>query len=96
MPDQPIDTRFPGQRLPVGSVVTFLDRNRRTVFGTVTELRGHEAIVAAGEADRWRVRYAGLRLVKTDPTGRATMQQVEDHAAELLELHPNTGAPATR
>ena len=75
--EQPIDTRFPGQQFPVGSVVTFLDRHRRTVFGTVTELRRHEAIVAGGETGRWRVRYAGLQLVKADPTGGATMQQVE-------------------
>ena len=79
----------------MGSVVTFLDRHRRAVFGTVTELRRHEAIVAAGEAGRWRVQYAGLKLIKAGPTGGATMQQVEDHAAQLLERHLNTGAPAT-
>ena len=95
MPEQPIDTGFPGQRFPVGSVVTFLDRNRRTVSGTVTELRRHEAIVAGGETGRWRVRYAGLQLINAGPTGGATMQQVENHAAELLERHLNTGAPAT-
>ena len=95
MPEQPIGTRFPGQRFPVGSVVTFLHRNRRAVSGTVTELRRHEAIVAAGETGRWRVRYAELHLVEAGPTGGATMQQVEDHAAELLERHFNTGAPAT-
>ena len=96
MPEQPIDTRFPGQRFPVGSVVTFLERHWRTVFPAVTELRRHEAIVAGGEAGRWQVRYARLQLVKAGPTGGATMQQVEDHAAELLERHLNTGAPATR
>ena len=74
MPEQPIDTRFPGQRFPVGSVVTFLDRNRRAVSGTVTEMRRHEAIVAGGETGRWRVRYAGLQLVKRGPPGGATMQ----------------------
>ena len=73
MPEQPIDIRFPGQRFPVGSLVTFLDRNRRTVFGTVTELRHQEAIVAGGETGRWRVRYAGLQLVKAGPTNGATM-----------------------
>ena len=96
MPQQLIDTRFPGQQFPLGSVVTFLDRDRRTIFGTVTELRRLEAIVAGGEAGRWRVRYAGLRLIKAGPTGGATMQQVEDHAAQLLERHLNTGAPTTR
>ena len=55
----------------------FLDRHRRTAFGTVTELRRHEAIAAGGETGRWRVRYAGLRLIKAGPTGGATMQQVE-------------------
>ena len=95
MSEQPIDTHFAGQRFPVGSVVTFLDRHRHTVFGTVTELRRREAIVAAGEAVRWRVGYAGLQLVKAGPTGGATIQQVEDHAAQLLERHLNTGAPAT-
>ena len=75
--EQPINTRFPGQQFPVGSVVTFLDRHRRTVFPAVTELRRHEAIVAGGETGRWRVRYAGLRLIKAGPTGGATMQQVE-------------------
>ena len=54
MSEHLIDTHFPGQQFPVGSVVTFLDRHRRTVFGTVTELRRHEAIVAAGETGRWR------------------------------------------
>ena len=95
MSEQLIDTHFPGQHFPVGSVVTFLDRHRRTVFGTVTELRRHEAIVAAGETGRWRVGYAGLQLVKAGPTGGMTMQQVEDHAAQLLERHLNMGAPAT-
>ena len=37
----------------------------------------------------------GLQLVKAGPTGGATMQQVEDHAAQLLERHLNTGARAT-
>ena len=96
MPEQLIGSRFPGQQFPVGSVVTFLDRHRRTVFGTVTELRLHEAIVAGGEAGRWRVRYAGLQLIKAGPTDGATMQQVEDHAAQRLEHHLNTGALATR
>ena len=61
----------------MGSVVTFLDRDRRTVFPAGTELRRHEAIVAGGETGRWRVCYAGLRLIKAGPTGGATMQQVE-------------------
>ena len=95
MPEPMIDTYFPGQAFPVGSLVTFLDRNRRTVSGTVTELRRHEAIVAGGETGRWRVRYAGLQLVKAGPTGGATMQQVEEYAAKLLERHLNAGAPAT-
>ena len=80
----------------MGSVATLLDRNRRTVLGTVTELRRHEAIVAGGETGRWRVRYAGLQLVKAGPTDGATMRQVKDHAADLLERHLNTSAPATR
>ena len=57
----------------------------------------HEAIVAAGDAGRWRVGYAGLRLVKAGPTGGATMQQVEDHAAQLLERnlgHAREAAPS--
>ena len=95
MPEQLIDTRFPGQQFPVRSVVTLLDRHRRTVFPAVTELRRHEAIVGGGETGRWRVRYAGLQLITAGPTGGATMQQVEDHAAQLLERHLNTGAPAT-
>ena len=49
MPEQLIATRFPGQLFPVRSVVAFFDRHRGTVFGTVTELRLHEAIVAGGE-----------------------------------------------
>ncbi len=69
IPEQPIDTRFPGQQFPVGSVVTLLDRDRRTVFPASAELRRHEAIVAGGETGRWRVRYAGLRLIKAGPTG---------------------------
>ena len=32
MPEQLIDALFPGQQFPVGTVVTFLDRHRRTVF----------------------------------------------------------------
>ena len=95
MPERPIDSHFPGQRFPVGSVVTFLDRDRRTVSGTVTQLRRREAIVAAGENGRWRVGYGRLQLVKAGPTGGASMQQVEVHAAELLAHHLNTEAPAT-
>ena len=51
-PEQPIDTRFPGQHFPLGSVVTSPDRHRRTVVATVTELRRHEAVVARGETGR--------------------------------------------
>ena len=80
----------------MGSVVTFLDRDRRTVFPAVTELRRLEAIVAGGETGPWRVRYAGLRLIKAGPTGGATMQRVADDAAQLLERHLNPGTPATR
>ena len=75
--EQPIDSRFPGQQFPVGSVATFLDRHRRTVFGTVTELRrATKPSSPAGKPARWRGRYARLRLIKAGPTGRATMQQV--------------------
>ena len=96
IPEQPIDTRFPRATVPVGSVVTLLDRDRRTVFPAVAALRLHEALVAAGETGRWRVRYAGLRLIKAGPTGGATMREVGDHAAQLLERHLNTNALATR
>ena len=95
MPEQLIGSRFPGQPCPVGSVVTFFDRHRRTVFPAVTELRPHEAIVGGDDDGRWRVRYTGLQLIKAGPTGGATMQQDEDHAAELLERHLNPAAPAT-
>ena len=84
--EQPIDTRFPGQQFPVGRVVTFLDRHRRTVFGTVTELRRHEAIGADGETSRRRVRYARLRLIEAGPTGGATMQQVELSVSFCCEI----------
>ena len=70
MPEQLIDTRFPGQQFPAGSVVTLLDRHRRTVFPAVTELRRHEAIVGGGEAGRWRVRCARLQLITAGPTDR--------------------------
>ena len=76
MPEQLIDTRFPGQQFPVGSVVTLLDRHRRTVFPAVTELRRHEAIVGGGETGRWRVRYARLQLITAGPTDRT-----RDHRA---------------
>ena len=95
MPEQLIDFRIPGQQFPVGSIVTLLDRHRRTVFPAVTELTRHEAIGGGGETGRWRVRCAELQLVKAGPTGGATMQQVEDHVVQLLERHLNTGAPAT-
>ena len=85
MPEQLIDTRFPGQEFSVGTVVTFLDRHRRTVFGTVTELRRHEAIVAGGETGRWRVRYAGLRLINAGPTGEATMRRSSSRSASCCE-----------
>ncbi len=69
MPEQLIDTRFPGQQFPVRSVFTFLDRHRRTVFPAVTELRRHDTIVG-GETGRWHVRYAGLQLITAGRTDR--------------------------
>ncbi len=50
MPEQPLDSPHRWQRLLVGSVFTFLDRHRRIVVGTVTELRCLEAIVPSGSA----------------------------------------------
>ena len=88
---EPIDTHFPGQQFPVGSVVTFLDRHRRTVFATVTELRRLEAIVAGGETGRWRVRYAGLRLIKAGPTGGATTPSSPDRAPRTRPFCPHRG-----
>ena len=76
MPEQLIDTRFPGQQFPVGSVVTLLDRHRRTVFPAVTELRRHEAIVGGGQTGRWRVRCARLQFITAGPTDRT-----RDHRA---------------
>ena len=76
MPEQPIDTRFPGQQFPAGSVVTSLDRHRRTVFPAVTELRRHEAIVGGGQTGRWRVRCARLQFITAGPTDRT-----RDHRA---------------
>ena len=78
-PEQLIDTSFPGQQFPVGSVVKFLDRHQRTAFPAVTELR--RATKASSPttrpADGACVSCAGLRLIKASPTGGATMQQVE-------------------
>ena len=77
MPEQPIDTRLPGQQFPVGSVVTLLDRHRRTVFPAVAELKRLEAIVGGGETGRWRVRCARLQLIAAGPTDRT-----RDHRAQ--------------
>ena len=88
MPELLIGPRFPGQHFPVGSIVTFFDRHRRTVFPAVTELRLHEAIVAGGETGRWRVRYAGLRLIKAGPTGRPTCGRSKTTPVGLLERTP--------
>ena len=95
MPEQLIDTRFPGQQLPVGSVVTLLDRHRRTVFPAVTELRRHEAIVGGGETGRWRVRYAGLQLITAGPTDRTrdhrARPRTRRRAADRRAAHPVHG-----
>ncbi len=80
----------------MGTVVTFLDRDRRILSGTVTELRRLEIVVADAETSPSRVRYARLRLIKAGFTRVATMQHVAHHAARLLERHLNTGAPANR
>ena len=80
----------------MGTVVTFLDRDRRIVSGTVTELRRLEIVVTDAETGPSRVRYARLPLIKAGFTRGATMQQVAHHAARLLERHLHTGAPANR
>ena len=69
---------LPPANSPRDSVVTFLDRHPRAVFGTVYRTA------------------APRRRLTVGPTGGATMQQVADHTAQMLERHLNTGAPATR
>ena len=70
MPEQQIDTHFPAQHFPVGSIVTLLDRHRCAVFPAVTELRRHETIAGGGVTGRWRVGYARLQLITAGPTVR--------------------------
>ena len=96
MPEQLIDTRFPGQQFPVGASSRSSTATGAPSSAPSPSCGATKPSSPAGEAGRWRVRYAGLQLVKAGPTGGATMQQVVDHAAQLLERHLNTGAPATR
>ena len=96
MSEQLIDTHFPGQQFPVGSVVTFLDRHRRTVSAPSPSCGATKPSSPAARPADGACATPGLKLIKAGPTGGATMQQVEDHAAQLLERHLNTGAPATR
>ena len=91
MPEQLIDTRFPGQQFSVGSVATFPDRHQRTVFQAVTELRRQETIVAGGDTSRWRVRYAGLQLITAGPTvrtrDRRAQPRIPRHVADSRLAH---------
>ena len=84
MPEQLIDTRFPGQQFPVGNVVTLLDRHRRTVFHAVTKMRRHETIVGGGETGRWRVRYARLQLITAGPTDRTRYRRARPRTAHRV------------
>jgi len=80
-------SRFPGERFPVGSTVTFRTARSPRTTGTVTELREHYAIVAAGAAGRWRVPYTALTLIASGPRGGATLTEIEARAHGLLHTH---------
>ena len=86
---------LPRQQFPAGGVVTFRGRHRRTVFGTVTELRRHEAIVAGRETGRRRVRYAGLRPIDAGPASGATMQAGRGTTLRNRSNATSTSTPAT-
>ena len=84
----------------MGSIVTLLDRHRRTVFLAVTELRRYEVIVGGGETGRWRVRCAKLQLITAGPTDRTrdrraqprTQRRAADRRA-AHRVHVHKGVP---
>ena len=67
---------FAGARTPVGTTVEFDARGRR-IRAKVAELHGKNAILAAGEAGRWRVPYSAMRIVKPSPGQRRELHQAD-------------------
>ncbi len=77
---------FPGVACPVGSRVRFPWRDQ-TIDGTVAELQGARAVVAAGDDARWKVPYALLTVVERVPERECTLAEVETLAGDLLARH---------
>ena len=74
---------FAGARTPVGTTVEFDARGRR-IRAKVAELHGKNAILAAGEAGRWRVPYSAMRIVKRSPGQRRELHQADRLIQDLM------------
>ena len=74
---------FAGARTPVGTTVEFDARGRR-IRAKVAELHGKNAILAAGEAGRWRVPYSAMRIVKPSPGQRRELHQADRLIQDLM------------
>ena len=74
---------FAGARTPVGTTVEFDARGRR-IRAKVAELHGKNAILAAGEAGRWRVPYSAMRIVKPSPGQRRELHQADRLIQDMM------------
>ena len=74
---------FAGARTPVGTTVEFHARGRR-IEAKVAELHRKNAILAAGEAGRWRVPYSAMRIVKPSPGQRRELHQADRLIQDLM------------
>ena len=108
-PHQPARTTarhpLPRGTVPVGSIVTFLDRHRRTVFGTLTELRRatKPSSPLARPADGG-CPTPGSGLSRPAPRAersvsfvlRATWSDIRGHAPAQYRTHGRRTRPPTR
>ena len=74
---------FAGARTPVGATVEFHARGRR-IEAKVAELHRKNAILAAGEAGRWRVPYNAIRIVKPSPGQRRELNEADRLIQDLM------------
>ena len=74
---------FAGARTPVGTTVEFHARGRR-IQAKVAELHRKNAILAAGEAGRWRVPYSAMRILKPSPGQRRELHQADRVIQDLM------------
>ncbi|MCG9129725.1 SprT-like domain-containing protein [Candidatus Poribacteria bacterium] len=82
-----VSSDFAGATFPPGTEVTFYDKTKNKLHGTVQRLLIRYARVASTEGTFWNVPYGGMEITETSTNPTMTLPEIEAIGKQLIQEH---------